>query len=158
MLKDIMVYKKWIDDNAINSLLKAEADGCQQSIDDIRFWLTHINIVDQIFKAHLSGEKHNYTSTVTHNLPSSQDLVENIRKTDRWLIDRAEVLDMNKHNKPIDFIFTDGSPGALTPSEMLMHLLTHGLYHLSVLDQKIGENGYGLKGVLLTTHRKSFSS
>lgn len=157
MLKDIMIYKKWIDDNAINSLLEAEKDKCQKSIDDIRFWLAHINIVDQIFKAHLSAQKHDYTSTVTHDLPSIQDLIESIHETDQWFIDYAETLDGNNPNKPIDFIFTDGSPGTLTPTEMLTHLLTHGLYHLSVLDQKIGEHGYGLKGVLLTTHKKSLS-
>lgn len=78
-------------------------------------------------------------------------------RNDQWLIDYSETLDDNHQNKPIDFIFTDDSPGTLPPSEMLTHLLIHGLYHLSVLDPKIGEHGYGLKGVLLTTHKKSAS-
>lgn len=73
------------------------------------------------------------------------------------MIDYADTLGGKHQNKPIDFIFTDDGSGTLTPSEILTHLLTHALYHLSVLDQKIGEHGYGLKGVLLTTHKKSSS-
>ena len=45
------------------------------------------------------------------------------------VLDHVSGLDKARLAEPIDFTFTDGSPGRMSREEMLMHVTVHGEYH-----------------------------
>lgn len=73
------------------------------------------------------------------------------RRLDEWLIDYAEQLDDEAAAERIDFVFTDGDQGCMSRAEMLMHLVTHSLCHISVTGDMFSREGLPISPVLLTT-------
>lgn len=153
-MSGLMEYKKWMDENLITCLMNAEKSGDQEIVETILFWLAHINIVDEIFRAHLTKTKHVYSKTVVDKLPSATELITSVRNTDNWLINYETNLSEHDRQAVFDFTYTDGEPGQLTAQGILTHLLSHGLYHISVVDDRISKRGYDVNGILFTTHMK----
>jgi uncharacterized damage-inducible protein DinB len=86
-------------------------------------------VVDQIFAAHLQRERHNWHQTDPDDVPPGEALFAAIRRTDAWYIAHASRLTPAALVEPLDFVFTDGTPGRMTREEMLAHVVAHGGYH-----------------------------
>jgi uncharacterized damage-inducible protein DinB len=91
--------------------------------------LNHIYVVDQIFRAHLLGEKHPYAATNTTQTPELGDLHFAVTETDRWFESYVRNISDQALAQSISFRFTDGDSGRMTREEMLFHVITHGSYH-----------------------------
>lgn len=91
--------------------------------------MNHTHVVDQIFKAHLTGSSHVYTAANTPETPVLADLQAQITEVDGWFIDYARSLTAVQLAERIVFQFTDGKQGCMTREEILLHVITHGAYH-----------------------------
>jgi uncharacterized damage-inducible protein DinB len=91
--------------------------------------LSNTYVVDQIFAAHLRRKQHGYASANLSQMPTLEELSEDLRRSDREYSEYVSSLDRHQLAEPIDFAFTDGAPGRMSREEMLMHVITHGVGH-----------------------------
>ncbi|MFB1118437.1 DinB family protein [Dickeya dadantii] len=131
LLVTLMELKKFQEMAFYDLLLSAECYAVPEIVRTRSYWLNHIYIVDKIFSAHLSGEVHGFTSTVSDDIPGQQLLREKAANSNDWLIAYAGSLNADTATERVQFAFTDGAPGDMTCEEILLHLLTHASYHLS---------------------------
>lgn len=90
--------------------------------------------------------------TVSDISPTLTELRKQSDTLDRWLVQYAEGLDDDSLSETIDFVFTDGQPGCMSRVEMLMHVVTHGLFHMSVTSQILAKAGMPVSPVLATSY------
>ena len=120
-------YKAWANDELLTALAKL---GGESPITGLAVKaLSHTYIVDRIFAAHVRRKAHTYTSANSSELPLLSDLSADIRRSDREYIDYVSGLDRGQLTEPIDFAFTDGTPGRMSREEMLLHVINHGMGH-----------------------------
>jgi uncharacterized damage-inducible protein DinB len=112
--------------------------------------LNHIYVVDQIFRAHLLGEKHLYTATNTPETPELGELHFAVVETDLWFENYVSEIVDQALTESLSFQFTDGDSGRMTREEMLFHVLTHGAYHR-------GNVGQVLKGISVAPPRDLYT-
>jgi len=120
-------YKAWANAELLTALVKLDREAIVVKL-AIKA-LSHSNVVDRIFAAHLRRKDHAYTSANLSELPTLDDLSADIRTTDREYVDYVSTLDCHQLAEQIDFSFTDGAPGRMSREEMLMHVITHGVGH-----------------------------
>jgi uncharacterized damage-inducible protein DinB len=120
-------YKAWANEELLTALAKLDREAIVVKL--ALKALSHTQVVDRIFVAHLKREDHGYTSANLSELPTLDDLSADIRATDREYLAYVSTLDRDQLAEPIDFAFTDGSPGRMSREEMLMHVITHGVGH-----------------------------
>jgi len=126
-LLHLFQYKAWANAELLTALVKLDREAIVVKL-AIKA-LSHSNVVDRIFAAHLRRKDHAYTSANLSELPTLDDLSADIRTTDREYIDYVSTLDCDQLAEQIDFTFTDGAPGRMSREEMLMHVITHGVGH-----------------------------
>ncbi|PLD61622.1 DinB family protein [Klebsiella quasipneumoniae] len=158
LLVTLMELKKFQEMAFYDLLLSAECDAVPEVLCSVSYWLNHIHIVDKIFRAHLGGEVHGFTSTVSDDIPELQLLRQEAANSNDWLIAYAGSLDADTASERIQFTFTDGAPGDMTREEILLHLLTHASYHLSTCSPSLEKNGLTIPPMLLTTMLSSSRS
>lgn len=91
--------------------------------------LNHVYVVDDIFKAHLSGAKHSYTARNTETHPPLVELWEAQQVMDDWYVDYAAGLTAEQLYEIVHFTFVGGGEGAMSRADILMHIVNHGNYH-----------------------------
>jgi len=91
--------------------------------------LNHVYVVDRIFAAHLSGEKHHYTATNTPETPSLESLRSAVVASDGWYVDYVGKMSPQSLQEEVSFTFVDGALGCMSREEILAHVATHGDYH-----------------------------
>lgn len=126
-LQRLFRYKAWANDELLTSL--AKLDRASPIVNLSIKALSHTQVVDRIFAAHLRRKEHTYTSANLSELPTLEDLSADIRTSDREYVDYVATLSRGQLAERIDFMFTDGTPGCLSREEMLMHVITHGVGH-----------------------------
>ncbi|MEY7875000.1 DinB family protein [Enterobacter roggenkampii] len=132
-------------------LLSPECEPHQDIIQAGAYWLNHINIVDNIFRAHLWGEQHHYDSTESDDVPDLTCLRNRAIASNKWLLAYSSTLTLHTSAQRVSFTFTDGTDGDMTRAEILLHLLTHSQGHLSFIASLLAEKGLSIPPILLTT-------
>lgn len=129
ILSSLFAQKAWANRELFDALaapaVAAHADRLHTAIRT----LNHIYVVDRIFRAHLLGEPHGYTSTNTTETPTLGDLHFAVAETDIWFEGYVANVSAQALAESLVFRFTDGDAGTMTREEMLFHVLTHGAYH-----------------------------
>jgi len=97
--------------------------------------LNHVFIVDRIFRAHLLGESHGYSTAKTDLTPGFSELQGNVAETDAWYLEYASTILSDQLGETIKFSFTVGDAGTLTREEILLHVITHGSNHRGNVSQ-----------------------
>ena len=126
-LNRLFQYKAWANDALVTALDKL-GDASPVTPLAIRA-LSHTQVVDRIFAAHLRRQAHAFTSANPPEQPTLQALAADLRASDREYVDYVATLDRDQLNEQIDFAFTDGAPGRMSREEMLLHVITHGVGH-----------------------------
>jgi uncharacterized damage-inducible protein DinB/putative sterol carrier protein len=114
--------------------------------------LSHAHVVDRIFAANLTGAEHGYTSANKSEAPTLDELSGAIKTSDQWYIDYVSRLENAELAERIDFVFTDGAPGRMSREEMLLHVMTHGGYHLGQVGWIMLENSIAPPAVGFTSY------
>ncbi|WP_368908273.1 DinB family protein [Serratia marcescens] len=151
LLVTLMELKKYQEIAFYDLLLSPASHSLPEVVRAGSYWLYHIHIVDKIFRAHLCGETHGFTSTVSDNIPELQQLRQEAMNSNDWLIAYAGSMNTDTATESVQFTFTDGAPGDMTREEILLHLLTHASYHLSACSPLLEKNQLPIPSMLLTT-------
>ncbi|MEM7238247.1 MAG: DinB family protein [Pseudomonadota bacterium] len=92
--------------------------------------LAHIDIVDQIFKGHLEGREHGYTSRHGDQILALDELQSAMRETSRWIIYTCDRLSESDLARRVKYKSVDGDPNEMTTEQILLHLINHATYHI----------------------------
>ena len=123
----------------------------------ILFTLDHTSIVDQIFKAHLSGAAHGFASVIADQIPDLGRLAATLNETDAWYLDYVEQVAPAELEAIVEFTFVaDGDEGRMTRGQMLAHIITHGASHRGAIGKMLeGLNLPGAPDMVTTFERES---
>ena len=91
--------------------------------------INHVYVVDDIFRHHLTGQAHGYTSRNTAEIPALADLWERQQEMDAWYEACAAAMPPETLTTSIDFLFVGGGEGRMSPLEIFLHVVNHGTYH-----------------------------
>jgi uncharacterized damage-inducible protein DinB len=91
--------------------------------------LNHLHCMDLVWKAHLQGVPHGFTSRNPEECPSFDALRIAQSDTDGWYIRYAETLDEQACEETVRFTFIGGGEGAMRRGDILLHVVNHGTYH-----------------------------
>lgn len=91
--------------------------------------LNHVYCMDQVWKAHLQGIPHGFTSRNPEECPAFDPLCAAQADIDDWYVRYAESLDERTCDETVRFTFIGGGEGAMRRSDILLHVVNHGTYH-----------------------------
>ncbi|WP_078057877.1 DinB family protein [Rhizobium rhizosphaerae] len=103
--------------------------------------MRHIEIVGQIFAAHLTGRAHSYLSDSVEETPHLPSLRHDTEACDGWYIDYLSDRDPDTLSEEIAFTFTDGDRGRMSRGEILLHVATHAAIHRGEITQLLSSAG-----------------
>ncbi|MEI7037604.1 DinB family protein [Fulvimonas yonginensis] len=132
-------YKAWANDQLLTILAGLGSDSPVTG-PAIRA-LSHSYVVDRIFAAHLRRRAHAYICANLSEMPTLEELSQEIRESDREYIAYVATLDREALEESIRFAFTDGAPGCMTREEMLVHVINHGTGHRGQISAVMLLNG-----------------
>jgi uncharacterized damage-inducible protein DinB len=141
LLLSLMRYKKWADAElmAAVSELPVLADAPEGIY--VTAVIRHFHTVDCIFKAHLLGVPHGYTSANPSEPAMLPELRQRVAEIDDWYVEYVHDLDERDLEERLHVRFTDGQSSVMTRSDILLHVSLHGTYHrgnVGILLRKIG--------------------
>jgi len=103
--------------------------------------LSHMYVVDLIWKAHLEGKEHGFLSRNFDVVPSFDELCVAQRHSDEWYITYVDDQDDKSLEQMISFKFVDGSSGLMSRGDILLHIVNHKTYHRGYVADMLYEVG-----------------
>jgi uncharacterized damage-inducible protein DinB len=137
----LMRYKRWADAELMSAVLAHPTLGAAPDAEYVPVIIRHFHTVDCIFKAHLLGLPHAYSSANPAEPAALADLQQQMREVDDWYVEYTLELTEHQLGQALQVKFTDGDQRVLTRSDILLHVSLHGAYHrgnVGVLLQKCG--------------------
>jgi uncharacterized damage-inducible protein DinB len=132
-LTSLFAYKAWATDELFQELSKISADQHPNALHSAIRTMNHVHVVDRIFRAHLLGEPHAYRMTNTADTPTLSALRASAAATDNWYAQYVAAATPQQLCETVCFTFTDGNTGSMSREEMLLHVISHGVYHRGTL-------------------------
>jgi len=135
-------YKAWADQELLVALAAIDAARYPARFQAMLDILGHANVVDRIFRNHLSGTTFEIIrSPDPERSPTLPELRAMVEATDAWYIGFVSDVDDMRLQEPVQFVFTDGDKGTMTREEMLLHVATHAGYHRGSIGQMMEDLG-----------------
>lgn len=122
-------YKAWSESELFTILTASPSSSTSSNMSDALWHLAHINIVDNLFIGRLQDHAVPCSSTTTEEQQSIADLSFKFNVTNNWFVNYTKDLTEADLGENFSFVFADGNTGDMTRSEMLSHVLSHGLLH-----------------------------
>jgi len=156
VLVSLFQHKAWCNQRLVEALRAAPADADRRQMAMIVFTLDHTSIVDQIFKAHLSGEPHGFGAVIAERRPALDALGATLGRTDAWYLDYVRRASPAELETVVEFTFVaDGDAGRMTKAEILAHVITHGAAHRGAIGNMLeGLNVAGPPDMVTTFQRQ----
>lgn len=129
MFKDSFNYKAWADERTITAIGKVDRDAKSQAFAFMRQQLNHMVIVEELFRARLSGNIEPHSSTNTEIVPSLEEIKTRLEDSNKWYLGYVANLKDDVVNEVVSFTFADGKTGSMSTAEILFHIVNHGTYH-----------------------------
>jgi len=129
LLHSLYKYKAWSEEELFKCLKAPAAKKFPTEMEEALYWLTHINIVDQLFIARLQGKPDGFDSILTEQKQDLGRLEDNFSFANQWFVSYTQSITAIELSDPVAFIFKDGKPGNMTKEQVLAHVLSHGLQH-----------------------------
>jgi uncharacterized damage-inducible protein DinB len=150
-LQRLVRYRAWADHLLFQSLASLPEQALIQPqpivFGSLLRTLHHVNAMDQVWKAHLQGEPHGFTSRNPEECPAFQVLQANQPEIDAWYIRYADALDPQTCDDTVRFTFIGGGEGTMRRGDILLHVVNHATYHRGHIAMML----YGLSGSVPTT-------
>ncbi|MFQ3392752.1 DinB family protein [Enterobacter mori] len=134
-------FKRWADAETLRAMQKVDILENAKKHHLMLRLMNHIYVVDMIFRANITGQKHQYTALNTPETPSSDELLLNMSECADWYIKHAGSMDVPGLSEIIKFRFVDGGYGEMKATDMLNHVLFHGAYHRGAVGWMLSETG-----------------
>jgi uncharacterized damage-inducible protein DinB len=132
-LQTLMRYKGWANDvmfAAVGKLPEAEVTAPRKIIfGNLLRTLNHVHAMDEVWRAHLEGRPHGYTTRNPDACPPLAELRGAQKAMDDWFVGYADALAEQKQDEVVSFRFIGGGAGAMTRRDILLHVANHGTYH-----------------------------
>lgn len=128
-LVSLMHYKRWADADLMKAVLALPGLIAAPEGQYVTAIIRHFHTVDCIFKAHLLGVPHQYTSANPAEPSTLSELQERVSAIDEWYVQYAHDLAERALEEALCVTFTDGQEQVLTRSDILLHVALHGTYH-----------------------------
>lgn len=126
-------YKAWADErflSAVSALPAAELVAPQPIVfGSLIRTLHHVCAMDHVWQCHLLGKPHGHTSRNPEQCPGMAKLARTQHDIDSWYIDYADAMTVRQASETIEFEFIGGGRGAMTRSDILLHVVNHTTYH-----------------------------
>ena len=91
--------------------------------------LNHVHTIDLVFQAHLEGREHGFKTRTPDIRVSLSELQTAQAALDTWYIRYAEEMSDRLGEEVVDFTFIGGGEGAMSRSDILLHVVNHTTYH-----------------------------
>jgi uncharacterized damage-inducible protein DinB len=126
-------YRAWADRLLYQTLATMPANALTREqpivFGSILRTLNHAHCMDLVWKAHLEGVPHGFTSRNPEDCPAFEELRAAQAATNEWYIGLAETLDAQSLDETIRFTFIGGGQGAMRRADILLHVVNHATYH-----------------------------
>jgi len=133
LILNLLAYKSWSNELMFSSLDELSESELFKDRDtyfnNIISTANHIYVVDDIFKAHLSGEKHSYKKRYTDIIPSLYQLKSMQIDIDNWYMSYIKGLNEEELSQLIYFEYIGGEKACMTIFEIVVHLVNHAANH-----------------------------
>lgn len=129
MFEALFKFKAKSNRETLEGLAKSGIDASQNDGLTAFRTMNHINVVDQIFKAHLTGSSQDFGAANTPETPSLNELRTRVTEIDEWFVNYASSITAQQLAEQVAFTFTDGKQGRMSREEILLHIVAHGAYH-----------------------------
>src|SRR5262249_25833704 len=137
----LMRYKLWADVELMGAVLAVPALATAPEGAFVTAIIRHFHTADCVFRAHLLGVPHGYTSANPSEPASLAELRPRVSAIDAWYVEYTRNLDARDLGQALELRFTDGQQQVLTRSDILLHVSLHGAYHrgnVGILLRKFG--------------------
>ncbi|GLQ90170.1 DNA damage-inducible protein DinB [Dyella flagellata] len=128
-----MRYRAWADRLLFQSLAKlpeASLSAAQPIVfGNLLRTLNHTYCMDQVWKAHLQGVPHGFTTRNPEDCPVFEVLRSAQADIDDWYVRHAEMLDERACGEAIRFTYIGGGEGEMRRGDILLHVVNHATYH-----------------------------
>ncbi len=132
-LKMLVRYKAWANRLTFESVMKLpDGEALRQRatrFGNMVHTLNHVYVVDDIFRHHLQGKKHGYTTRNTDHTPAIADLWDAVQEMDRWYIACVDTWSVADIAQAVHFEFVGGGEGIMTREQIVLHVVNHATYH-----------------------------
>src|ERR1700722_13036113 len=91
--------------------------------------LNHSYAMDYVWQSHLLGKHHGLTTRNPEKHPQMHELVTAQREMDDWYVNYANSISNTELGEIVEFKFIGGGRGALSRSNILLHVVNHTTYH-----------------------------
>jgi uncharacterized damage-inducible protein DinB len=91
--------------------------------------LNHVYTMDLVWQSHLEGRVHGFTTRIPDVHVSLSELCAAQAALDAWYVRYADEMSDRAGEEVVDFTFIGGGEGAMTRSDILLHVVNHTTYH-----------------------------
>jgi uncharacterized damage-inducible protein DinB len=91
--------------------------------------LNHAYAMDYVWQSHLLGKPHGLTTRNPEKHPDMHELAAAQRVMDNWYVNYADSISDQESGQVIEFEFIGGGHGAMSRSDILLHVVNHTTYH-----------------------------
>ncbi|MCK9512880.1 MAG: DinB family protein [Pigmentiphaga sp.] len=138
-------YNQWADQLLFNAVAGLPEGAAYQPgralFGSMLGTLNHNYQVDLIWRAHLMGESHGFSSRSDILHPTLEELARAQLEANQWYIDWARRQDPASLAERITFNFVSGEPGELARGAMFLHVVNHKTYHRGWVSQMFFDFG-----------------
>ncbi|OQW74403.1 MAG: hypothetical protein BVN33_08615 [Proteobacteria bacterium ST_bin13] len=140
-LRKLLAYKAWANSltyQAVALLPEGQAAAIRPTRwESIAYTLSHVAVVDDIFRCHLLGIGHDYCFRNIEERLSLPDLRAWQLTLDEWYVDHFAGLKGDAWEETVTFEFVGGGAGAMTKAEIVSHVVNHGTYHRGLVSDML---------------------
>jgi len=130
-LRTLMRYKAWANELVFAvaaKLPEAELTAPRKIVfGNLLRTLNHVHAMDEVWRAHLEGRPHGYSTRNPEACPSLAELRDAQKAMDAWFVRYADSL--SREDELVHFQFIGGGAGSMTRRDILLHVANHGTYH-----------------------------
>jgi uncharacterized damage-inducible protein DinB len=91
--------------------------------------LNHVYVMDLVWRAHLQGTSHGFTTRNPGECPPFAELRVAQNQIDQWYIDYSDEIQASTCGETVDFSFIGGGSGSMSRGDILLHVINHTTYH-----------------------------
>lgn len=132
-------YDNWADQVLFEAISKLPKDAIYETrktlFGTMLATLNHNLQVDLIWRAHILGEEHGFSTRRDLLHPSFDGLVEAQSQMNQWLMEWAKDQTSESFSKPTKFNFVSGKAAEMTIGGMFLHIINHKTYHRGWVSQ-----------------------
>jgi uncharacterized damage-inducible protein DinB len=137
----LIKFKRWADAETLQAIKKVDTLANADKHHLMLRLMNHVYVVDMIFRANITGQKHQYTALNTPETPTADELLTKMFECTEWYIQQVGTMNMADLSEIVKFRFVDGGYGEMKAGDMLNHVLFHGTYHRGAVGWMLSETG-----------------